>query len=99
MLPTASNDPISTSSVSESAPTATVSIARDKEEELLDTSPTDVPDGGLTAWLQVLGGFFLIFSTWYVQYWHALPIQLTQLLVGVSSTLSGHFKRITKIKG
>jgi hypothetical protein len=22
------------------------------------------PDGGLTAWLQVLGGYFLFFNTW-----------------------------------
>ncbi|KAH7340048.1 major facilitator superfamily domain-containing protein [Pyrenochaeta sp. MPI-SDFR-AT-0127] len=25
---------------------------------------SDVPDGGLWAWLQVLGGFFLLFNTW-----------------------------------
>lgn len=25
-----------------------------------------IPDGGLTAWLQVLGAFFLFFNTWYV---------------------------------
>ena len=27
----------------------------------------DVPDGGLTAWLQVAGGFSLFFNTWYVR--------------------------------
>jgi hypothetical protein len=26
-----------------------------------------IPDGGLWAWLQVLGGFFLLFNSWYVQ--------------------------------
>lgn len=26
----------------------------------------DVPDGGLVAWLQVVGGFGLFFNTWYV---------------------------------
>lgn len=26
-----------------------------------------IPDGGLTAWLQVLGAFFLFFNSWYVQ--------------------------------
>ena len=30
-----------------------------------DTSPADtIPDGGLTAWLQVLGSFFLFFNSW-----------------------------------
>jgi len=28
--------------------------------------PFSVPDGGLRAWLQVLGGFMLFFNTWYV---------------------------------
>jgi hypothetical protein len=28
---------------------------------------SSVPNGGLTAWLQVVGGFFLFFNTWYVQ--------------------------------
>lgn len=26
----------------------------------------DIPDGGLVAWLQVLGGFFMFFNSWYV---------------------------------
>jgi hypothetical protein len=25
-----------------------------------------IPDGGLTAWLQVIGAFFLFFNSWYV---------------------------------
>lgn len=29
----------------------------------LDTPPTP-PDGGLTAWLQVVGAFFLFFNSW-----------------------------------
>jgi len=28
---------------------------------------SDIPDGGLTAWLQVIGAFFLIFNSWCVQ--------------------------------
>lgn len=28
--------------------------------------PFEVPDGGLTAWLQVAGGWALFFNTWYV---------------------------------
>jgi hypothetical protein len=28
--------------------------------------PFSVPDGGVRAWLQVLGGFMLFFNTWYV---------------------------------
>jgi hypothetical protein len=31
-----------------------------------------IPDGGLVAWLQVLGSFFLFINCWYV----ALPIRL-----------------------
>jgi len=28
--------------------------------------PFSVPDGGIRAWLQVLGGFMLFFNTWFV---------------------------------
>jgi hypothetical protein len=31
----------------------------------------DIPDGGLVAWLQVLGGFFVIFNTWWVSTYDA----------------------------
>lgn len=27
---------------------------------------TSIPNGGVTAWLQVLGAFFLFFNSWYV---------------------------------
>ena len=29
------------------------------------TNAASIPDGGLWAWLQVLGGFFLLFNSWY----------------------------------
>ena len=29
-------------------------------------SPEEPPDGGLAAWMQVLGSFFLFFNCWYV---------------------------------
>lgn len=34
----------------------------------LDEKPSEEPtfDTGLTAWLQVLGSFFLFFNSWYV---------------------------------
>jgi len=32
---------------------------------------TEIPNGGLTAWLQVLGSFFLFFNSWY------LPVSVT----------------------
>ncbi|VDC05949.1 unnamed protein product [Peniophora sp. CBMAI 1063] len=47
----------------EASPQTTVADG-EKSETTPDTSATEVPDGGLTAWLQVLGSFFLIFSTW-----------------------------------
>jgi hypothetical protein len=30
------------------------------------TNAASIPDGGLWAWLQVLGAFFLLFNSWYV---------------------------------
>jgi hypothetical protein len=30
------------------------------------TNAASIPDGGLVAWLQVLGAFFLLFNSWYV---------------------------------
>jgi hypothetical protein len=32
--------------------------------EQADQSVDDIPNGGLVAWLQVLGAFFLWFNTW-----------------------------------
>lgn len=29
------------------------------------SGPPKAPDGGLQAWLQVLGGFLIYFNTWY----------------------------------
>jgi hypothetical protein len=29
---------------------------------------TTIPNGGLLAWLQVLGSFLLFFNSWYVHY-------------------------------
>ena len=34
-----------------------------KEKTVLP-SVTDLPNGGLTAWLQVVGAFFLFFNSW-----------------------------------
>lgn len=34
----------------------------------MPSGPGPPPDGGLEAWLQVLGAFFLNFNTWYVFY-------------------------------
>lgn len=38
--------------------------------------PFSVPDGGLWAWLQVLGGFMLFFNTWWV-----LQLHISQYLM------------------
>ncbi|KZV72788.1 MFS general substrate transporter [Peniophora sp. CONT] len=36
----------------------------EETEKIHDTSTVEAPDGGLAAWLQVVGSFFLIFSNW-----------------------------------
>jgi hypothetical protein len=33
------------------------------------------PNGGLTAWLQVLGGYFIFFNSWYVENMDCVKIQ------------------------
>lgn len=46
-------------------------IVRGEEDE----KPEDItPDGGLIAWLQVLGSFALYFNTWCVKTQQRLPI-------------------------
>jgi hypothetical protein len=37
----------------------------------------DIPNGGLTAWLQVLGSFFLFFNTWFVPHFSSQPLTFT----------------------
>ena len=40
-------------------------VPLDTPKEASASSPPDpVPNGGLTAWLQVLGSFFLFFNSW-----------------------------------
>lgn len=33
-------------------------------EELAPLSASTAPDGGTQAWLQILGGFFVLFNSW-----------------------------------
>ncbi|RAL03497.1 MFS monocarboxylate transporter [Aspergillus ibericus CBS 121593] len=40
------------------------SDASETEKQQPDTAPPPPPDSGLTAWLQVLGAFFLFFNSW-----------------------------------
>lgn len=47
----------------------------------IEINASDVPDGGLWAWLQVLGGFFLLFNTWYVH-----PFFLRKFCLGIQCT-------------
>jgi hypothetical protein len=35
------------------------------EEDVISLPPTPVKDGGLRAWLQVLGCFLVFFNVWY----------------------------------
>lgn len=55
----------------------------------------EIPNGGLQAWLQVAGSFFLVFNTWYVHHTklQILP-QLTDI-IGVSSIPLGSSNHIT----
>lgn len=49
----------------------TLEPAQSKHASVRDAS--SIPNGGLWAWLQVLGGFFLLFNSWYVQLSKILP--------------------------
>lgn len=53
-----------------------------------------IPNGGLTAWLQVLGAFFLFFNTWYVSVSLVAPSKGTQYSLQrfVTGLLSPHQK-------
>ena len=64
-----------TSSDAQDSPTMAATdqkIELQPQEQSVDAPPADsatktpspVPDGGLTAWLQVVGGFMLFFNTW-----------------------------------
>ena len=35
-----------------------------RTEDLVPLSASTAPDGGTKAWLQVLGGFFVLFNSW-----------------------------------
>jgi hypothetical protein len=47
-----------------------LSVKDDQESTQLASPPPKAPDpppnGGLVAWLQVLGGFFIFFNSWFV---------------------------------
>lgn len=47
--------------------------------EVVEQQPEPPPNGGLTAWLQVAGSFFLFFNCWYVR-------PLTQVTCKTTST-------------
>lgn len=39
---------------------------KSQEKTAAAPSAANLPNGGLTAWLQVVGAFFLFFNSWYV---------------------------------
>lgn len=47
---------------------------------------SSIPNGGLWAWLQVLGSFFLLFNSWYVS--HGQCLDLSNVF------LQGHYQHI-----
>lgn len=56
-----------------------------------------IPNGGLMAWLQVLGAFFLLFNSWYEMQTSNSVIEVADLNSGASSTLSDHIRPTTKL--
>ncbi|KNG49712.1 MFS general substrate transporter [Stemphylium lycopersici] len=63
----------SSRSVGQNSNGSEVNLCRENEkkgQEIIETSGnkaqdvSPIPNGGLTAWLQVLGGFFLLFNSW-----------------------------------
>jgi len=42
-------------------------IGTSQEVETSDQMIEKIPNGGLDAWLQVLGSFFLFFNSWFVR--------------------------------
>jgi hypothetical protein len=45
---------------------AHLNISPASDDTVSDEDPGPPPNGGLQAWLQVLGSFFLFFNSWYV---------------------------------
>lgn len=41
-------------------------IIAEELPQVLPNFQADIPNGGLLAWLQVVGSFFLFFNSWYV---------------------------------
>ncbi|CAN8105568.1 unnamed protein product [Discula destructiva] len=58
------------------------------EPHMSPSSPPKAPDGGLQAWLQVLGGFFIYFNTWglMISYGVFQSYYETHLLTNYSSS-------------
>ena len=51
---------------------------------------SDFPDGGLKAWLQVVGSFFLIFAAWYACPTYTLTNGSTHFRMGTAGETSMH---------
>lgn len=56
--------------------------AETKQTNAPKPGPGPPPDGGLVAWLQVVGGFFLNFNTWYRFSLPAILPCLALLMIG-----------------
>jgi len=56
-----------------------------------------VPNGGLKAWLQVLGAFFLMFNTWYVTDEYTGLTSTSNTALGERSTPSATIRHITSL--
>ena len=60
---------VSISSTEKIDPGADEGLNLQRTLSLIDPAPSkcirEIPNGGVKAWLQVLGSFFLFFNTWY----------------------------------
>jgi len=62
----------STVDLADSTPCSSRNSIIEKQEDDSTADAVDIPNGGLVAWLQVLGAFFLWFNTWYVSWLRCL---------------------------
>ena len=95
--PTNEKDGPSTSSLSQSPPngvTNDLDLVNTEVGRASETPADAAPDGGINAWLQVFGAFFLNMNSWCVGY-PLRTIRVLTIRIGALSTRSGCIKHTT----